>query len=196
MVEVQVGVDVKRRVSGRDSAVGATSVVSSAPKYGPCAAFTAGIAATMRPPSLSSPVPLHADEQPARTTARPSLSELTAAEEESTPAAVAGSKNGLSPTRRLIHGALGLPRSRKERAPVVEVVAVSPSTPVAEKTRMEAVPLLTPDDSPETSRRSSGGRGGGRRSDPKAVPIVREVPAVEVCRLSVRKFQLGAGESR
>ena len=185
-IEIQVGIDVKRRVSRHEATVSATSsavVAAHGPTVTPVADGLGAMAEVDASPSASvEPRNNKAEDELVRAAKRLTLAK-TANADEPTPPAPAG-KGGLSPTRRLIHGALGLPRSRKETALDPEVAPPSPSTP-AGKPRSAPVPVppLTPDESPESGhRRSSAGRIGSRRSDPRAASFVRDVPKIEVGR--------------
>lgn len=103
------------------------------------------------------------------------------------------SLEGSSPTKRLIHGALGLPVRKSPASAVVsvapEAAKVAPSTP-AGKTKKEATGLPTPEDSPEGNAVGIGARDGNRRRvsggklREKAEAYVRETPKVQVRSLS------------
>lgn len=87
---------------------------------------------------------------------------------------------GLSPTKRLIHGALGLPTPRTSPRSSSRSDA-GPASPVAARATT-AVDLPTPDTSPDTADKTSQRRkasGGAPRAE-KPAPFVREVPKVEV----------------
>lgn len=127
------------------------------------------------PPAARSPV--------APTVALPSVNEPA-------PKDVSTSLEGLSPTKRLIHGALGLPVRRVSSSAVVsvapEATKIAPSTP-ARKTMKEATGLPTPEESPEGIKAGDGARSdgdkrtiSGGRAREKADAYVRDAPKIQV----------------
>lgn len=174
--EVQVGINVKRR----EVAVGLVDesfcpLPAASP---PVATFTTAKERRAMPPAPLPSGDIRSGDRLVRATERLTLSQ-TATAVEPLLSAQPVSKDALSPTRRLIHGALGIPRSRKDPS-APEVIAASPSTPVG-KAISKAVPLLTPETSPEaTARRPSAESRTSGRLDLKPEPFIREVTKIEV----------------